>query len=1041
VAKFFIKRPIFAIVIALVITIIGLISAYSLPIAQYPQISNPMVNVKTNYVGANSEVVEKSVAQAIESDVNGVENMIDMRSVNDSDGGYSLNVQFKLGTDPDMAAVWVQNRVSQASGSLPSDVVDYGVTTNKQSSEVIMYLGLISPKGTYDSLFLKNYGEINFVDAMKRVNGVSDISIYGPELGMRIWLNPAKMAELKVTATDVATALTNQNLQAPVGSIGTRPNEKGQEFQYSASVKGRLDTVEEFNNVVVRSTDGKNLLLKDIARVEFGARSDSIVAKIDGGSSVMYAISLTTDANSLESVAGVKKVLAEAEKKFPSDMKSVVMVDNTKFINASLEEVVQTFFEALLLVVFIVFLFLQNWRTTLIPLIAVPVSLIGTFGAFIVLGFSINTLTLFAMILAIGLVVDDAIVVVEAVTHHIQANGMNPKEATIKAMEEVSGPVVAIAFILAAVFIPASFMSGIMGALYKQFALTIAVSVAISAFIALSLTPALCTLLLKPHDANEHKGLLGKFFDKFNIFFEKMTNGYIKNVTRVIKYAKGAIVALVIIVLGIFILGKQLPTAFVPSEDQGFFMGMVNLPPGASTNRTIAVMDDLYEEVKDLPGINHVGTISGMDMMNRAPKSSSGLLIFSLKPWADRTALESQVQTLIGRVFAVGAKTPAANIIAFNAPVLPGASSTGALSLVLTDNSGSSNDEFNTNLQKFLQEANKAPETQMVYTSYSSNTPSYEFNIDRKKTESLDVTVSSVFGALQTFLGGYEVNDFNKFGKTWKVKLQAESKFRGDVSNLKNFYVRSSSGTMVPINTLVTPKIVMSAPIITHYNGIKSANISGVQAAGVSTGEAMSAIENAAKILPASYSVHWVDTSLEEKEAGNTTIIILGISMIFVFLVLAALYESWSIPFSVLLSVPPAIFGCLFFQYFRGLTNDVYMQIGLITLIGLAAKNAILIVEYAKANVAKGQDFKTAAINAAKLRLRPILMTSFAFILGCVPLAISTGAGSGARTSMGNAVVFGMSVATLLGIFFIPVLFYLVEKVANRGRDKEDYKS
>ncbi|MEG1411994.1 MAG: multidrug efflux RND transporter permease subunit [Acidaminococcaceae bacterium] len=1039
-ARFFIDRPVFAIVLAIIITLIGTIAGVTLPIAQYPDIANPRVTVETNYVGANAEVVEQSIAQAIEDNVNGVDNMVDMRSTSDNNGGYKLEVMFDLGTDPDMATVKVQNRVAQANATLPSEVINYGITTEKKSAESIMYFALYSPNKSYDSLFLKNYGSINFIDEIKRVNGVSSVQEFGPILGMRIWLQPDKMAQLGVTTADISNAMKTQNVQAPAGTIGGRPSSDDQEFQYSARVQGRLDTVEEFGNIVVRAKpNGDVLCLKDVARIEFGARSDTTVAKLNGNDAIIYPVYLNSDANALNSVAAIKEVIKDAESRFPPDMKIQVIQDNTDFVRESLKKVAHTFAEALVLVLIIVYIFLQNWRATLIPMLAVPVSLIGTFGAFVILGFTINTLTMFAMILAIGLVVDDAIVVVEAVEHHIQANHLSPKEATYRAMKEVSGPVVAIAFVLASVFIPCAFMAGTTGMLYKQFALTIAVSMGLSAVVALSLTPALCSLLLKPHVEHEDTSKLGKFFAKFNDWFERLTAKYVGNVAKCIRYSKLTMVALLVMIVCLVGIFKILPSGFVPEEDQGYAMGSFALPEAASSNRGIKIMTELSEKFKAIPGMQNVIAVSGFDILSGAPKASAGLLVPAFTDWSERTTPDKSVKAIIGQIFGIGAQTPAATVMAFNAPVLPGASSTGGLSLYLMDMGGGSTVDMDATVKKFLAAANQRPEVGMAYSTFSNDTPSYKFDVDRKKAETLGVPSASVFGALQTFLGGSEINDFNKFGRTWKVTMQAEPQFRSDVDALRFFFVRSNTGAMVPLNTLVTATTITSVPSVTRFNGVRAAKVSGNPADGYSSGQAMTALEEVAKeTLPTTFKYEWVDQSREERAAGNSSLVVFGIALIFVFLCLAALYESWSIPLSVLLSVPPAILGCGIVQYVRGFQNDVYMQIGLIMLIGLAAKNAILIVEYAKANLEKGENVVDAAIHAAQLRLRPILMTSFAFILGCVPLAIATGAGAGSRTSMGTAVVSGMTVATAVGIFLIPVLFVVVERIFSAKDKKEE---
>lgn len=1035
-ARFFIDRPVFAIVLAILITLLGTIAGFSLPIAQYPDITKPHIAVKTNYVGASAEVVEESVAQAIEQKVNGVENMLYMNSTSTSVGEYNLDVYFNLDKNADIGSVEVQNRVSQASSSMPSEVTAYGVTTAKKSAETIMYFAVHSPDGTYDTMFLTSYAMTNFLDACKRVKGVSDISVFGQEYAMRVWLQPDKMAQLGVTADDVSNAIKTQNIQAPVGSIGTRPTAEQQEFQYSASAQGRLSTPEEFGNIIIRSQNGSNLKLKEIARIEAGARSDNVAGYLNGGSSVVFPVYLTSDANALETVNNIKAVLADAETRFPDGMELTIVQDNTQFVREALNKVAHTFFEALALVILVVFIFLGSWRATLIPLLAIPVSLVGTFGAFVLMGFSINTLTMFAMILAIGLVVDDAIVVVEAVEHHIQDNGMTPKEATYRAMKEVSGPVVAIAFVLAAVFIPVAFTGGTVGQLYKQFALTISVSMGLSAVVALSLTPALCALLLKPHDQEEVKGPIGKFIHKFNVWFANTLSKYVKNVEKCIRHAKISMAVLLVMVILLGWVAKITPTGFVPSEDQGYSVTSFNLPEGASSNRGIQAMMELGNKIKALPGVKYVMEVSGMDILSNAPKSSAGLIVAAMEDYDKRT---NTAQELVPQIYGIGAQMPQLSVMAFDPPALPGASSTGSLSMYLMNLGGDNMDRMQEVANEFLAKANSRPEIGMAYTTFNTNTPVYQFNVDRAKAESLNVPVASVYTALQTFLGGSEINDFNAFGRTWKVVMQADSQYRTNVNDMRYFFVRSNAGDMVPLNTLVTDESQTSSATVTRFNGVRAIKIAGSPAAGYSTGQAMTALEEtAAEILPTTYTYEWVDQSRDELEAGNRSTQIFIISLIFVFLCLAALYESWTIPLAVMLSVPVAALGCFGAQYLRGLQNDVYMQIGLIMLIGLNAKNAILIVEYAKMNMENGEPVVKAALDAARLRLRPILMTSFAFILGCVPLAIATGPGAGARVSMGNAVVGGMTFATMIGIFMIPVLFVVVERIFNRKKHSEE---
>ena len=1024
-ARFFIDRPVFAIVLAIIITLLGTIAGFSLPIAQYPNITKPRISVNTNYVGASADIVEKAVAQTIEQKVSGVENMLNMSSVSTSSGEYELNVEFNLEKNADIASVEVQNRVSQATSSLPSEVSGYGVTTAKESAETIMYFGLYSPKNTYDAMFLRTYADANFLDAVKRVKGVSTVGEYGPEYAVRIWLNPEKMAQLGVTVTDVSNAIKTQNIQAAVGSIGNRPTVDKQERTYSASAQGRLNTPEEFGNVIIRSNNGDNLKLKDIATIKEGPRNDLIVSKLNGGDSVVFPVSLTSDANAIETVKNIREVLKDAESRFPDDMKLIVIQDNTQFITESLEKVAHTFVEALILVILVVFMFLGSWRATLIPILAVPVSLVGTFASFVILGFTINTLTAFAMILAIGLVVDDAIVVVEAVEHHIQENGMSPKEATYRAMNEVSGPVVAIAFVLSAVFIPVAFTGGTVGELYKQFAITISVSMMLSAIVALSLTPALWSLILvKKEEAP--KGFIGKAVKAFDDWFARTLAKYVKNVEGCIRKSKLILTCLVVVVICIGFLAKATPTGFVPNEDQGMTAVSIALPEGASSNRTQQIMAGLAQNMRKLPGVKNVMEVSGIDILSMGQKANAGLAVVTMEDYSKRS---NSVQDVIPMIFGMGAQIPDATVMAFQPPSLPGASSTGTLSLYLMNLGGEDVNTMGERANEFLAACRKRPEIGMLYTTLNTNTPMYQFEVDRDKAQSLNVPVSTVYSALQAFLGGNEINDINNFGRTWKVVMQADEKYRTGVEDMRYFFVRSNDGKSIPLNTLVKPTPKNSSVVMTRFNGASAIKISGDPASGYSSGQAMAAIEEVAKqVLPNTYTYEWTGQSLDEIEAGSRSTQIFIISLIFVFLCLAALYESWTIPLAVLLSVPSAVFGCFLVQYARGLQNDVYMQIGLITLIGLAAKNAILIVEYAKMNMEQGMDVVHAAVEAAHVRLRPILMTSFAFILGCLPLAIATGPGAGARVSMGNAVVGGMTIATLFGIFLIPVLFVVVER-------------
>ena len=1057
-AKFFIHRPIFAIVIALLIVICGVIAGLQLPIAQYPQISPPTVTVGTMYTGASASVVNQTVAQIIEDQVNGTQGMDYMSSNSDDTGRYSLTVTFETGSDGDMDSVKVQNNVAVATASLPDDVKTVGVTTKKASNDMAMMVSIYSNSDLYDSTFLKNYATIYLLDKIKRVHGVGDVQIFGSDYSMRVWLNPDKLAELGLTVSDVAAAIKEQNVQAPAGTIGAMPVPEMQEKQATGKVNGRLVTPEQFGNIIVRAAgDGSFVRLKDVARVETGAKTNNIIAKANGHPALAMGVQLTSDANAMQTVAAVKQVIDEARPNFPPEMRCDTIVDSTNYIRESITEVVHTFVEALLLVVLVIFVFLQSWRATLIPLLAVPVSLIGTFIAFIALDFSINTLTLFAMVLAIGLVVDDAIVVIENVEHHME-EGLNVIDATERAMDEVQGPVVAIAFVLAAVFVPVAFLGGMMGVLYKQFALTIAISMAISAFVALSLTPALCALILKPHakDKADKKGILDRFFAGFNRWFDKTKSGYLGIVAKMIRKSRFAIFFMVLVCALTAIVYKNMPSTFVPDEDQGFYIVSVSLPPGTSTNVTQESMDKVQASLKELPGVDMVMAINGFDILSFGAKSSAGTIFVGLDPWSERTTVETNLNMLIGKTFGIGAKVaPESQVIAFNMPALPGLGMVGGWTMQLQDMSGHTEEELDAITKQVLQAMNQRPELQGVRTTYSTDAPIYNFEIDRERAKQLGVQLSDVFTALQVNFGGYQVNDFNQFGRTYKVMMQADMPYRSEVEAARFIFVKSSAGTMVPLDTLLKPKRGTGAPIISRFNSARAVQIQGNAASGYSSGEAMRAAEEVvAEVAPAGFNVEWSGQSREEKTAGSSTLRVLALCFVFVFLCLAALYESWSVPFAVLLTVPTGILGALLSEYVlgmggmilfhhmnSGLQDSIYMQIGIIMIIGLAAKNAILIVEFAKVRVDRGMEPVKAAIEAAGLRLRPILMTSFAFIIGCLPLAFATGAGASARNGMGVAVVGGMLFATILGVFLIPVFYVIVEWiVAKLGMFKQAKK-
>lgn len=1034
-SRFFINRPIFAIVISLIIVILGTISAFNLPIAQYPQISPPTITVSTTYTGANSDTVNETIAQVVEQQVNGVEGMDYMSSTSANDGSYNLQVVFKLGTNGDMDSVKVQNNAATATPSLPSDVQTFGLTTRKASSDMAMVLSLTSPNGTYDSVFLKNYADIYLVDKIKRVPGVGDLNVFGSDYSMRIWINPDKLAELGLTVADVVSAVKEQNTQAPAGTIGQLPAPRDQEFQYTGKIQGRLITPEEFGNIIIRSdaNSGSFVRVKDIAKVETGARTNNIIAKHNNQNAVALGVQLTSDANAMDTVSQVKQVLEESKADFPPDIEYDTVVDNTTYISESINEVIHTFIEALLLVMLIVYLFLQSWRATLIPMLAVPVSLIGTFATFVVLDFSINTLTLFGMVLAIGLVVDDAIVVIENVERHMAEDGLSPKEATGRAMDEVQGPVVAIAFTLASVFVPVAGLSGMTGILYRQFALTIAISMALSAFVALTLTPALCATMLKPHTADENKSNFGAFFIRFNQFMNWMTRGYVKYVAKLIGKAKLCVTALIIIVALMFGLFKIIPTTFIPAEDQGYYLGAVSLPEGTSLNNTDEVMTRLAEELKKNPGVSQVMGISGYDILSDGAKSSAATFFVGLDPWSERTSPETSINAEVGMAFKQGAMSyPEASIIAMNPPSLPGLGMVSGFNLQLQDMSGHTNEELDTITKKIVAAANQRPELQGVYTTYSIKSPIYEFEVDREKVKNLGLNISDVFTALQVNFGGTEINDFNQFGRTYKVVMQADSNFRNEADTTRFIFIRGSNGQMVPLNTIIKPKLNSGPAIISRFNASRSVTIQGSPKDGYSSGQAMAAIEEVVKeVAPTGFNIDWSGQSREERAATSSTTQVMALALVFVFLCLAALYESWSVPYAVLLTVPTGIFGALLSAYVLNMQISIYMQIGIIVIIGLAAKNAILIVEFAKVRVDTGMKPLKAALEAAKLRLRPIIMTSLAFIIGCLPLAVATGAGAAARNNMGIAVVGGMIFATILGVFLIPVMYLVVMKITS----------
>jgi HAE1 family hydrophobic/amphiphilic exporter-1 len=1050
-SRFFINRPIVAMVISILMVIVGGITILALPVAQFPNIAPPEIQILATYVGADAQTLEQAVATPIEQQMNGVDNMNYMYSLNaTANSNTTLIVDFSEKTDPNTDYILAQSRETQAASQLPADVNNYGITVRKSVTAPLMLFALYSPHGTYDATFLSNYAYINLVDPITRSYGIGNVQVFGAgQYAMRLWVKPDQLAKLGITVTDIISAIQAQNTVNPAGQAGGQPAPKGQEFTYSVLAQGRLISPEEFGNIVLRETpDGGIVRVHDVGRIELGSQDYSVSGRFNGKPSAIVAVYQLPGSNAVNAAAGVLKLMGEMKQRFPADMDFATALDTTKAVTEGMKEIVITLFIALALVILVVYIFLQGWRSTLIPLLAVPVALVGTFIFFPLFGFSLNTLSLFGLVLAIGLVVDDAIVVVEGVERHIE-EGMTPKNAALKAMEELSGPVVGIALVLSAVFVPTAFIPGITGRLYQQFAVTIAISVLLSAFNALTLSPALAALLLKPKEPS--RGLLRRFFDWFNRTFERATNGYVRWSAVLIQKTVVVVVLLVgFCIAGVF-FANRVPSSFLPDEDQGYFYVNMQLPNSASLERTSDVAVDVEKILANTPGVRYTTSVIGFSLLSTVRTTYNAFFFVTLKPWDERTSRAEQLQAIKAHLNRELSKLPAAIAFGFSPPAIPGVGTSGGFTFILEDRSGGDVQFLAKNLATFMEAARKRPEIAQLSTTFLPSVPEKFLDVDRDKVLKQGVVLNDVYKTIQAFMGGYFINYFNRFGRQWQVYIEAEGEDRAKAENVGQFYVRNNKGENVPLSTLVVVKPRSGPEFTMRYNEYRCAQINGGAAPGYSADQATAALEEVFKqTMPREMGFDYSGMSFQEQKAreGVPASVIFGISLLFVFLILAALYESWSLPFSVLLSTPVAVFGAFAILWLRRvllgvflppymvqIETDVYSQIGLVMLIGLAAKNAILIVEFAKDQFENGKPLVDAALEGARLRLRPILMTSFAFILGCVPLWTASGAGSVARQIMGTTVIGGMMAASAIGIFFVPAIFYLVEKWSGAGRE------
>ena len=1033
-SNFFIDRPIFATVLAIVITLAGLIAFLLLPVSRFPQITPPSVVVSATFPGADASTIEQSVAAPIETQVNGVPNMIYMDSRSSNDGSYTLNVTFEVGTAQDIAAVDVQNQVAIAQRQLPPDVLRQGVSITKRQPQPLIFIAIEATDPRYDYLFLSNFATLQVYDSLARVPGVGQVQQFGArDYGMRIWLDPGKMARLSITTGDITNAIGEQNVVAPAGIVGAEPAPPGQEMTYTVTVRGRLRSVAEFENVVLRTgQNGSVVRLRDVARIQLAATDYTRSSRLNGRPVALLGVYQLPDANALEVSKKIHATLELLSQRFPPGIRYQIPLDTSEFVRESIREVEKTLFIAAALVLLVVFIFLESWRATLIPMLAVPVSLLGTFTIFIALGFSINTLTLFALVLAIGLVVDDAIVVVEAVTENMEEKGLDALAATRAAMASVSSPVIAIALVLTAVFVPVAFLGGLTGQFYKQFALTLSVSVLISALIALTFTPALCALLLKPRSETEPSGLLGRGFAAFNRLFARATKKYTNTVRRAIRRSAIAVGVFGAIVVALGFLVWLRPSGFLPEDDQGYMLMVAQLPAGASLQRTEQVLEQIRAVVQKQPEVESMLAITGLNLLAQVNTPYTGSGFIPLKPWSQRPGRGSSAQALINRLYKLLGPLEEANVLFVAPPAIPGIGQAGGFEFILADTSGGSLETFTTEINDFLAQANQRKELSRVSTQFNDHVPEIEYLIDRDRARELGIPISDIFGALQTYLGGNYINDFNLFGRTFRVTAEAEPSARTLPDAVNTLYVRTQAGDMVPLSSLVSIKPTRGPAYIERYNVFRAVTINGAPSAGYSQGDAISAMESLTKALPSNLTFFWTGSVFQQQRAGSQAPYIFAMALVFVFLVLAAQYESWIVPFAVILCIPFAVFGAFVGLSMRSMANDIYAQVGLVMLIGLAAKNAILIVEFARLAHQRGTPLIEAAIEGARLRLRPILMTSFAFILGALPLAIATGAGATSREVLGTTVVFGMTAATMIGIFIVPVFYVILQGLGDR---------